>query len=89
MQDMEEDIYQIETKSPGPVGSLPLTEEMLLTRPSGDIFGLTQNAGMANGSGAHGGVSTRTQGKAAERQGLAISSDRLPHQTVSDLPMEP
>jgi putative YjhG/YagF family dehydratase len=46
MQDMEEDIYQIETKSPGPVGSLPLTEEMLLTRPSGDIFGLTQNAGM-------------------------------------------
>ena len=41
-----EDIFQIRTKAPGPTGSLPLTEEMLRDRPSGDIFGLTQNAGM-------------------------------------------
>src|SRR5437867_9140030 len=40
------EIYRIQTKAPGPSGSLPLTEEMLLDRPSGDIFGLTQNAGM-------------------------------------------
>jgi xylonate dehydratase len=40
------DIYQIRTKASGPPGRLPLTEEMLLQRPSGDIFGLTQNAGM-------------------------------------------
>src|SRR5438876_4651037 len=40
------DIYRIQTRAPGPEGSLPLTEEMLLQRPSGDIFGLTQNAGM-------------------------------------------
>ncbi|MEW6305503.1 MAG: YjhG/YagF family D-xylonate dehydratase [Verrucomicrobiota bacterium] len=40
------DIYQVRTKAPGPEGSLPLTAEMLLNRPSGDIFGLTQNAGM-------------------------------------------
>src|SRR2546427_7773714 len=40
------DIYQIRTKASGPAGSLPLTEEMLINRPSGDIFGLTQNAGM-------------------------------------------
>src|SRR3984957_12071279 len=40
------DIYRIETKARGPVGSLPLTEEFLLNRPSGDVFGLTQNAGM-------------------------------------------
>ena len=33
-------------RTAGPQGSLPLTEEMLLTRPSGDIFGLTQNAAM-------------------------------------------
>ncbi len=39
-------VYQVKTKAAGPAGSLPLTEEMLLTRPSGDIFGLTQNAGM-------------------------------------------
>ncbi len=41
-----EDIFQIRTKAPGPTGSLPLTAEMLRDRPSGDIFGLTQNAGM-------------------------------------------
>src|ERR1041385_2285836 len=41
-----ERIYDIQTKVPGPSGQLPLTEEMLLQRPSGDIFGLTQNAGM-------------------------------------------
>src|SRR5947207_4222656 len=40
------DIYEIRTRANGPAGSLPLTEEMLLHRPSGDIFGLTQNAGM-------------------------------------------
>jgi xylonate dehydratase len=39
-------IYQIRTKGPGPSGKLPLTAEMLRERPSGDIFGLTQNAGM-------------------------------------------
>jgi putative YjhG/YagF family dehydratase len=41
-----EDIYDVRTKAPGPQGKLPLTEGMLLERPSGDIFGLTQNAGM-------------------------------------------
>ncbi len=42
----DERIYEVRTKAPGPAGSLPLTEEMLKTRPSGDIFGLTQNVGM-------------------------------------------
>src|SRR6266480_1495559 len=40
------DIYRVHTKAPGPVGALPLTEEFLSERPSGDLFGLTQNAGM-------------------------------------------
>jgi putative YjhG/YagF family dehydratase len=39
-------IYRVRTKAPGPVGALPLTPEMLIERPSGDIFGMTQNAGM-------------------------------------------
>ncbi len=39
-------IYDIATKAPGPQGELPLTEEMLLHAPSGDLFGLSQNAGM-------------------------------------------
>ena len=38
--------WRIETAGAGPQGSLPLTAEMLIERPSGDIFGLTQNAGM-------------------------------------------
>ena len=40
------DIFKIQTRSSGPAGSLPLTEEMLLNSPSGDLFGMTQNAGM-------------------------------------------
>ncbi|MBX5497249.1 MAG: dihydroxy-acid dehydratase, partial [Bryobacteraceae bacterium] len=39
-------LFDVRTKSPGPRGSLPLTAEMLLQRPSGDLFGWTQNAGM-------------------------------------------
>lgn len=34
------------THAPGPEGALPVTPEMLLTQPSGNLFGLTQNAGM-------------------------------------------
>jgi putative YjhG/YagF family dehydratase len=40
------EIFQIQTKAAGPTGSLPLSEELLLNSPSGDIFGMTQNAGM-------------------------------------------
>ena len=36
----------VATHAPGPAGKLPLTAEMLLTEPSGNLFGLTQNAGM-------------------------------------------
>ncbi len=34
------------THAPGPAGLLPLTAEMLLTEPSGNLFGLSQSAGM-------------------------------------------
>jgi putative YjhG/YagF family dehydratase len=44
--DASPDVYRIQTKAPGPAGQLPLTEEMLRRQPSGDLFGLTQNAGM-------------------------------------------
>ncbi len=39
-------IYDLKTRAPGPAGTLPLTAEMLRRRPSGDIFGWTQDAGM-------------------------------------------
>jgi putative YjhG/YagF family dehydratase len=40
------DIYQVRTKAPGPTGKLPVTEDLLLNRPSGDLFGMTMDAGM-------------------------------------------
>lgn len=39
-------IYRIQTNAAGPPGSLPLSPDQLRDSPSGDIFGLTQNAGM-------------------------------------------
>jgi putative YjhG/YagF family dehydratase len=39
-------LFAVQPKHPGPAGSLPITPEDLLKRPSGDIFGMTQNAGM-------------------------------------------
>ncbi|MBM3822547.1 MAG: YjhG/YagF family D-xylonate dehydratase [Verrucomicrobia bacterium] len=39
-------IFQITSRAEGPQGRLPLTEAMLRERPSGDLFGWTQNAGM-------------------------------------------
>ena len=40
------EIFRIQTQTGGPAGSLPLTEDLLLNSPSGDLFGLSQNAGM-------------------------------------------
>lgn len=39
-------LLDVQTTAAGPRGSLPLTPEMLRDAPSGDLFGLTQNAGM-------------------------------------------
>jgi putative YjhG/YagF family dehydratase len=37
---------EVRSRAAGPAGSLPLEAETLRTAPSGDLFGLTQNAGM-------------------------------------------
>ena len=39
-------LYDIQTAATGPQGKLPLTDDMLRTWSSGDLFGLTQAAGM-------------------------------------------
>jgi putative YjhG/YagF family dehydratase len=39
-------ILDVPTRAAGPIGLLPLTAEMLRERPSGDLFGWSQNAGM-------------------------------------------
>ncbi|RPI08481.1 MAG: YjhG/YagF family D-xylonate dehydratase, partial [Acidobacteriales bacterium] len=42
----DESIYNVPTKAPGPQGALPLTPEIMLQRPSGDLFGWTMDAAM-------------------------------------------
>jgi putative YjhG/YagF family dehydratase len=40
------DLFDVQTRASGPAGRLPLTDELLLNSPSGDLFGMTQSAGM-------------------------------------------
>ncbi|HTL01385.1 MAG TPA: YjhG/YagF family D-xylonate dehydratase [Vicinamibacterales bacterium] len=40
------ELLDISSHAPGPSGALPFTESMLRERPSGDLFGWSQNAGM-------------------------------------------
>jgi len=42
----DERLYDIRTSHPGTSGKLPLTDRMLRTAPSGDLFGWSQNVGM-------------------------------------------
>jgi len=39
-------LFDVDTVAPGPAGQLPLTEDLLRDSPSGDLFGMTQSAGM-------------------------------------------
>lgn len=41
-----QDAYNIKTHDVGPKGALPLSDDMLRNWSSGDLFGMTQNAGM-------------------------------------------
>jgi xylonate dehydratase len=42
----DDELFDVQTAAAGPAGVLPLTDELLRGRPSGDVFGLSQNAGM-------------------------------------------
>jgi putative YjhG/YagF family dehydratase len=42
----DESFFRVTTRASGPAGSLTLSDEMLRHWPSGDLFGLSQNAGM-------------------------------------------
>jgi xylonate dehydratase len=60
----------------GPAGQLPLTPEMLRSEPSGNLFGLTQNAGMGWQPEALGGpqyVIVSTMGGVRSEQGEPIA----------------
>ncbi len=42
----DETISSMRTHGQGPQGQLPFTDDMLRHAPSGDLFGMTQDAGM-------------------------------------------
>ncbi len=42
----DQSLYDVASKAAGPAGSLPITPEMLMEKPSGELFGWSQNAGM-------------------------------------------
>jgi putative YjhG/YagF family dehydratase len=44
--DTDPSLFDVRTRAAGPAGRLPLTEDLLRHAPSGDVFGLTQDAGM-------------------------------------------
>ncbi|HAY79042.1 MAG TPA: YjhG/YagF family D-xylonate dehydratase [Planctomycetaceae bacterium] len=46
MNSVDGHLYAVDTTGNGPSGKLPLTPDMLESWSSGDLFGLTQNAGM-------------------------------------------
>jgi xylonate dehydratase len=42
----DQSLFDVATHAPGPAGALPLTPDVLLHEPSGNLFGLSQNVGM-------------------------------------------
>src|SRR5579872_6421776 len=70
-------IFDVPTRASGPAGALPLTAEMLRDRPSGDLFGLSQDAGMGWDPAALGGkefliLSTHGGMRAADGTPIAL-----------------
>jgi len=51
----DDELFDVPTRAAGPAGALPFTPDMLRTRPSGDLFGWSQNAGMGWNPAALGG----------------------------------
>jgi xylonate dehydratase len=72
----DDELFEVPTHAAGPAGSLPLTEEMLRNRPSGDLFGWTQNAGMGWSPSALGGrefLMLSTHGGIREPDGTPVA----------------
>lgn len=46
METENQNLTAVATHAAGPAGQLPITPEMLLTQPSGNLFGLSMNVGM-------------------------------------------
>ena len=79
----DDSLYEVVTQAPGPRGKLPLSAEMLRHRPSGDVFGMTEDAGMGWDPAALAGpqfVMLSTMGGIRGQDGRAIA---LGHHTGS------
>ncbi|MFH1719894.1 MAG: YjhG/YagF family D-xylonate dehydratase [Planctomycetota bacterium] len=75
LENKDDRLYEtIVTASPGPQGTLPLTADILANSPSGDIFGMSQNAGM----GLEPAKLTREQFLIISTQGGIRASDGKP-----------
>ena len=44
--ELSPELYDVRTKADGPIGQLPLTDDLLRNAPSGDLFGWSQDVGM-------------------------------------------
>ncbi len=69
-------LFEVHSRAEGPKGSLPLTPEMLVNQPSGNLFGWTQNAAMGwnpSGLGAKEFLMLSTHGGIRDKDGSPIA----------------
>lgn len=81
-----ERFYAVTTHAAGPQGALPLTPQMLMESPSGNLFGMTQNAGMgwdANKLTGKEVLIIGTQG-GIQAPGTAASRAGVPYRALGD-----
>ena len=72
----DQELFEVRTRAAGPSGSLPLTPEMLVKQPSGNLFGWSQNAGMGWKASELGGkefLMLSTHGGIRDRDGTPIA----------------
>src|SRR5690242_6159986 len=70
------ELLDVRSRAAGPAGSLPLTPEMLVKQPSGNLFGWSQNAGMGWKASELGGkefLMLSTHGGIRDRDGTPIA----------------
>ena len=70
------ELLDVRSRAAGPAGSLPLTSEMLVKQPSGNLFGWSQNAGMGWKASELGGkefLMLSTHGGIRDRDGTPIA----------------
>ncbi|MCB1064769.1 MAG: YjhG/YagF family D-xylonate dehydratase [Verrucomicrobiae bacterium] len=76
LDSQNEAIYTLRTRSAGPQGTLPFTDDQLRSQPSGHLFGWTQNVGMGWSADKVGGgdyLILSTQGGIRKEDGTPVA----------------